>query len=126
MNEIPSIFELPSDFLAKLPENIVRWLGALRQDIDGYDLERLKKQAEEIAGPTGDAEKIYRIGRRAFYRRMQEIVDLMYSGSGLEVGIDLIWEQTSDQIPGDAVGWMLKGDKPRSNKEVLAEFSKAV
>jgi hypothetical protein len=69
--------------------------------------------------------EVYRIGRRVFFQRMPEIVDLMHPGSNLEVSIDLLWEQTLDQIPGDAVGWMLKADEPRCNKEVITEVGKA-
>jgi hypothetical protein len=54
--------------------------------------DRIEREADELAGEDSpEAERLYRLGRRLFYARMQEIVDIMFPGKGIEVGINLLW-----------------------------------
>jgi len=67
-------------------------------------LQRIELEADKLAGPDSpEAEKLYRLGRRLFYVRMQQIVELMFPGQGVEVGVDLLWLQTVNTLPGGAV-----------------------
>lgn len=106
----PSPFEIPQEFRQTIPVNIQRWLADIERRIDGLTLDVIEKEAEQyVRSEFGDefgsewAEPLYRLGRRAFYTRMQQIVDIMFPGQGIEVGIDLLWGQTTNDLPGSAV-----------------------
>jgi hypothetical protein len=120
MNQIPSIFELPESVRSTLPDNVKQWLTGLEARVDGLTIKRIEKEAKKLAGPTEDWKKIYRLGRRVFYARLQTIFDIAYPDSNLEVGIDLIFRPYRTDIPGAAVDHIMFGEEP-SNGDVLEE-----
>jgi hypothetical protein len=71
-----------------------------------------------ISWPAGDPKKVYRLGRRLFYARIQEIFDIMYPDSGLEVGIDLLCNPCDCDIPGAVIDQILHNEEP-DNSDVL-------
>lgn len=66
---------------------------------------------------------LYRLGRRIFYVRMQQIVDIMFPARGVEVGVDLLWAQTNT-LPGGAVSDALM-DGENINRNCLSELKAA-
>jgi hypothetical protein len=104
--EIPPAFALPEQFRESLPHEVQQWLASVEKRIDGMTLERLEEEADRIASEDGpEAERLYRLGCRIFYVRMQQIVEIMFPGMGVEVGVDLLWPQTTNELPGAAVSW---------------------
>jgi hypothetical protein len=102
--ELPSAFALPKEFRESLPDEVQQWLNSVERRIDGLPLDRIEKEAEELAGEDSpEAERLYRLGRRLFYTRLQQICDLMFPGQGIEFGVDLLWEQTIRTLPGGAI-----------------------
>jgi len=103
-SELPPAFALPQEFRQSLPDEVQEWLASVEKRIDGMTLRRLEEEADRLAGPDSpEAEKLYRLGRRLFYARMQQIADIMFPGQGVEVGVDLLWPQTTNTLPGGAV-----------------------
>ena len=102
--ELPPAFAIPEQFRQSLPAEVQEWLDSVERRIDGLTLGRIEREADELAGEDNpEAEKLYRLGRRLFYARMQRIVDIMFPGQGVEVGVDLLWVQTVNPLPGGAV-----------------------
>jgi hypothetical protein len=67
-------------------------------------LARIEHEANKLAGEDSpESAKLFRLGRRIFNVRMQEIVELMFPGQGIEVGMDLLWGQCTNVLPGFAV-----------------------
>jgi hypothetical protein len=111
---IPPAFKLPPQFQQSLPSEVQEWLASVEKRIDGMTLDRIEEEAnrlddtlDEAPGVDADPEPIsgelYRLGRRLFYTRMQQIVDIMFPDEGVEIGVDLLWEQTTNELPGAAV-----------------------
>jgi hypothetical protein len=111
---IPPAFKLPPQFQRSLPNEVQQWLASVEKRIDAMTLERIEEEANrlddtlnEARGPDADPEpisdKLYRLGRRIFYTRMQQIVHIMFPDEGVEVGVDLLWAQTTNELPGAAV-----------------------
>ena len=46
---------------------------------------------------------LFLLGRRIFYNRCQQILEIMYPGREIEIGIDLIWQYNTSDIPGAVV-----------------------
>jgi hypothetical protein len=102
--EFPPAFALPEQFRQPLPAEVQQWLDSVEKRIDGLTLDRIEQEAGQLAGDDNPAaEKFYRLGRRRLYTRMQQIVDIMFSGKGVEVGIDLLRVQVTNELPGGAV-----------------------
>jgi len=109
--ELPPAFALPKEFRKSLPNEIQQWLNSVEKRIDGLTLRRIEEEATELYDAHGTdivetstgEDDLYRLGRRLFYTRMQEIVDIMFPGRGIEVGVDLLWMQGMDEVPGGAV-----------------------
>src|ERR1700731_3354272 len=102
--ELPPAFELPQQFRQSLPAEVQEWLASVEKRIDGLTLECIEDEADKLAGEDSpEAERVYRLGRRLFYTRMQEITDIMFPGQGVEIGVDLLWGQTENALPGGAV-----------------------
>jgi hypothetical protein len=120
MNAIPSIFELPESVRSTLPDNVKHWMTGVEARVDGMTLPKIEKEAKKLAGPTEDWKKIYRLGRRVFYGRLQAIWDIAYPDSGLEVGIDIICRPFWTDVPGAVIDDILHGEEP-SNSDVLEE-----
>ena len=111
--ELPPAFALPKEFRKSLPNEIQQWLNSVEKRIDGLTLRRIEEEATELYDAHGTdivetstgEDDLYRLGRRLFYTRMQEIVDIMFPGRGIEVGVDLLWMQDMDEVPGGAVSF---------------------
>ena len=112
--EIPPAFALPQQFRELLPAEVQQWLDSVEKRIDGMTLESIEDEADRLIGhldnpgeiPDGDwdeAAKLYRLGRRIFYNRMQQIVGIMFPEEVVEIGVDLLWTQTTNTLPGGAV-----------------------
>jgi hypothetical protein len=102
--ELPPAFALPKEFRESLPDEVQQWLASVEKRIDGMTLDRIEEEADKLAGEDSpEADKLYRVGRRLFYTRMQQIVDIMFPGQGVEIGVDLLWGQTDNVLPGFAV-----------------------
>jgi hypothetical protein len=112
--ELPPAFEIPQPFRESLPDEVQQWLASVERRIDGMTLDRIEEEADRLVGHLDnpgeipqedwdDAEKLYRLGRRLFYVRCQQIVELMFPGQGIEIGADLLWSQTTNDLPGSAV-----------------------
>jgi hypothetical protein len=109
--ELPAAFELPQPFRQSLPNEVQEWLDSVEKRIDGLTLQRIEEEANRLYDAVGpnvtegglDDDDLYRFGRRLFYVRMQQIVELMFPGQGVEVGVDLLWSQTTNDLPGSAV-----------------------
>jgi len=102
--ELPDAFALPVEFRQSLPDEVKQWLASVQKRIDGMTLRRIKREAAELAGEDSpEAAKLYRLGRRLFYVRMQQIVELAFPGQGVEVGIDLVCGPAINVLPGFAV-----------------------
>jgi hypothetical protein len=102
--ELPPAFAIPQEYRQSLPAEVQEWLASVEMRIDGLTLRRIEKEAEELAGDGSPEEgTLYRLGRRLFYNRMQQIFDLMLPGQHDEIGIDITWEETMDALPGWAV-----------------------
>ncbi len=102
--ELPPAFALPTQYRQSLPAEVREWLNSVEKRIDGLTLKRIEREADELAGEDSpEAGKVYQLGRRLFYIRMQQIVDIMFPGQGLEVGIDLGYGQSTNVLPGWAV-----------------------
>jgi hypothetical protein len=87
--ELLLAFELSQQFRQLLPAEVQQWLNSVERRIDGMTLDRIEEEADRLAGEDNpEAEKLYRLGRRLFYTRMQQIVDIMFPGQGVEVGVD--------------------------------------
>jgi hypothetical protein len=102
--EPPPAFALPQEYRQSLPSEVQQWLKSVEKRIDGLTLRRIEEEAEELGG-DGSAEEgtLYRLGRRLFYTRMQQIFDLMMPGQHDEIGIDITWEESLEALPGWAV-----------------------
>jgi hypothetical protein len=105
--ELPSIFAIPQSFRASLPYNAQIWLGTIEARIDGMHLDVIYEEAEEIAGETGDHEKLYRIARRLFFRRVEQIMRIMDPNIDLELGMDLPIGLIGGETPGGAADRIL-------------------
>jgi hypothetical protein len=102
--ELPPAFELPTQFRQSLPAEVQEWLNSVEKRIDGMTLDRIEEEADKLAGEDSpEAGKLYRLGRRLFYTRSQQLVDIMFPGQGIEFGVDLLWGQTDNVLPGFAV-----------------------
>jgi hypothetical protein len=102
--ELPPAFALPQQFRESLPAKVQQWLASVEKRIDGLTLGRIEREADELAGEDSpEAERLYRLGRRLFYVRCQQITDLVFPGGNVEVGINLLWGQTVNTLPGGAV-----------------------
>ncbi len=106
---LPSAFALPKEFRESLPDEVQEWLASVEKRIDGMTLERIENEAEELVEEVLDkkdgfvAVMLYQLGRRLFYTRCQQIVELMFSEELVEFGVDLLWSQTTNDLPGSAV-----------------------
>lgn len=102
--ELPPAFAIPEQFRQSLPPQVQEWLSSVEKRIDGLTLNRIEQEAGQLAGEDNpEAEKLYRLGRRLFYVRCQQIVDIMFPGQGIEVGVELLWMQVRNEVPGAAV-----------------------
>jgi hypothetical protein len=109
--ELPPAFELPQHFRQSLPTEVQEWLDSVEKRIDGLTLKRIQKEAFKLYDEKGpnitegslDDDDLYRFGRRLFYVRMQQILNIMFPGQGVEVGVDLLWMQDKNTVPGGAV-----------------------
>jgi hypothetical protein len=102
--ELPPAFELPGQFRQSLPNEVRQWLASVEKRIDGLTLRRIEREADELAGDDNpEAGKLYRLGRRLFFTRMQQIVEIMFPRAGVEIGINLLWEEVCNETPGGAV-----------------------
>jgi hypothetical protein len=123
--ELPPAFALPTQFRQSLPTEVQQWLNRVENHIDGMTLGRIEREADELAGEDSpEARKLYRLGRRLFYTRMQQILDIMFPGLGVEVGIDLLWVQVTNELPGGAVSDALM-DGENINKNCLIDLKDA-
>jgi len=80
-------------------------------------IDRIEEQSKELLekpnGPLDELEKLwpedevdgnlFRLGRRLFYHRAQQILDIMHPGREAGVSIDLIWQYCESEIPGAVV-----------------------
>jgi hypothetical protein len=126
--QIPSSFAIPREFRSTLPGDVQTWLDSVESRIDGLTLGRIQEEAKEITGQTGDSRQLFKLGRRVFYDRMQHILDILHPG--LEVGIDILWNACSDDVPGSAVVWALNdfdggNDTSEFRQAIRAEFEEA-
>jgi hypothetical protein len=101
--EIPSAFALPEQFRQSLPAEVQEWLASVEKRIDGMTLGRIEDEAEDLVEKDCRGLVLYQLGRRLFYTRMQQIVDIMFPEEGVEIGADLLWTQNKDTLPGGAV-----------------------
>jgi len=102
--DIPPAFALPQEFRQSLPAEVQAWLASVEKRIDGMTFSRIEEEADKLAGEDSpEAGKLFWLGRRLFYTRMQQIVDIMFPGQGVEVGVNLLWPQTWNELPGGAV-----------------------
>jgi hypothetical protein len=102
--DLPAAFALPQEFRQSLQAEAQEWLNGSEKRIDGLTLDRIQEEAEEEAeGDSVARDTLYLLGRRLFYTRMQQIVELMFPEHDVEVGIDLLWTQTTNELPGAAV-----------------------
>jgi hypothetical protein len=107
--ELPSAFALPKEFRESLPDEVQEWLASVEKRIDGMTLETIENEANELVEEELDqkdsvvAFALYQLGRRLFYARMQQIVEIMFPEEGIEIGIDLLWPQNRETLPGGAV-----------------------
>jgi hypothetical protein len=101
--EIPPAFALPQSFRQSLAPEVQEWLNSVEKRIDGLTLERIADEAEELAEEDSRADTLYLLARRLFYNRMQQIVDIMFPDQDIEIGVDLLWGQTDNVLPGFAV-----------------------
>jgi hypothetical protein len=110
--DLPGAFTLPKEFRESLQAEAQEWLNGIEKRIDGLTLDRIQEEAEEEAeGDSVARDTLYLLGRRLFYTRMQQIVELMFPDQDIEVGIDLLWTQTSNELPGAAVsGAVINGE----------------
>jgi hypothetical protein len=61
-----------------LPADVQTWLSSVEARIDGLHLEDIEEEAEQIAGgDPGRAKTLFRIARRMFYRRVEQIIAIM-------------------------------------------------
>jgi hypothetical protein len=103
-SELPPAFSLPQEFRQSLPAEVQEWLNSVEKRIDGLTLDRIQEEAEEFCEEDPHhAFMLYRLGRRLFYTRMQQIVDIMFPQEVVEIGVDLLWTQTIGTLPGGAV-----------------------
>ena len=75
--------------------------------------EESKEGLEKPDGPLDELEKLwpedeldgnlFGLGRRLFYDRGQQILDIMHPGREFWVGFDLNWQYCESDIPGAAV-----------------------
>jgi hypothetical protein len=102
--ELPNAFALPAEFRQSLPAEIKEWLDSVEKRIDGMTLDRIEGEAGQLAGEDNpEGERLYRLGRRIFYARLQQIADIIFPGQGVEVGIDMICRETLNEFPGGTV-----------------------
>jgi hypothetical protein len=107
--ELPPAFELSQQFRESLPDEVQQWLASVEKRIDGMTLERIDNEAEELVEEELDQKDtclhfaLYQLGRRLFYTRCQQIVELMFPQEGIEFGVDLLWPQDKETLPGGAV-----------------------
>jgi hypothetical protein len=125
--ELPNAFALPKEFRESLPDEVQQWLERVEKRVDGLTLKRIEEEADELAGEDNpEAGKLYRLGRRIYYARMQHIVEIMFPGQGVDVGIDLLWEQVCNALPGGAVSDAVSnGDCLTTNESCLNELKEA-
>jgi len=123
--ELPPAFELPQPFRQSLPAEVQEWLNSVEKRIEGMTLDRIEEEADELAGEDSpESDKLYRLGRRIFYTRMQQIVDIMFPGQGVEVGVDLLWVQVTNEVPRAAVSDALM-DGENINRNCLIDLKEA-
>jgi hypothetical protein len=102
--EFPPAFALPEQFRQSLPVEVQQWLDSVEKRIDGMTIGRIEREADELAGEDSpEAGRLYRLGRRLFYARAQQILNIMFPGQGVEIGVDLLWGQVTNELPGGAV-----------------------
>jgi hypothetical protein len=103
--DLPPAFALPQEFRQSLPAEVQEWLASVEKRIDGMTLDRIQEEAEDLIGQVDspESQKLYQLGRRIFYTRMQQITELALPGQGTEIGVNLLWEQTINTLPGGAV-----------------------
>jgi hypothetical protein len=123
--ELPNAFALPVEFRQTLPAEVQEWLDSVEKRIDGMTVARIEAEADKLAGEDNpEAERLYRLGRRLFYTRCQQIVDIMFPGQGVEFGVDLLWMQVTNELPGGAVSDALM-DSENINGNCLIELKRA-
>jgi hypothetical protein len=123
--EIPPAFTLPQEFRQSLPAEVQEWLASVEKRIDGMTLGRIEREADELAGDDSpETGRLYRLGRRLFYTRMQQIVDIMFPSQGVEVGVDLLWGHVTNELPGGAVSDALM-DGENINRNCLINLKEA-
>jgi hypothetical protein len=106
--ELPNAFALPVEFRQSLPTLVQEWLDAVEKRIDGEADELYDTHGTDIAETSNaGAYDLYRLGRRLFYTRCQQILDIMFPGRGVEVGVDLLWLRDKSTLPGGAVSEMV-------------------
>jgi hypothetical protein len=109
--EIPPAFALPQEFRQSLPPEVQQWLASVEKRIDGLTLKRIEEEAYKLYDEEGpditedslDNDDLYRLGRRIFYARIQQIIDIIFPDRRIELGIDVLWGQTTNVLPGWAV-----------------------
>lgn len=130
--ELRPAFELPQQFRQSLPSEVQEWLASVEKRIDAMTLDRIEKEAIRLYDADGpdvtedglDDDDLYRLGRRIFYTRCQQIVDIMFPGQGIEFGVDLLWGQAYNMLPGAAVSDAV-ADGEALNTECLANLKEA-
>ena len=109
--EFPNAFELPQQFRKSLPQIVQEWLNSVEKRIDGMTLGRIEAEANKVYDEHGpnvtdgslDDSDLYRLGRRLFYTRMQQILNIMFPDQRVEIGVDVLWMQDKQTLPGGAV-----------------------
>jgi hypothetical protein len=105
--ELPSLFAIPQEFRNSLPTQVQIWLGSAEGRIDGLHLEDIEEEAQQIASETGNAGKLFRIARRLFFRRVEQIIRIMDPDTELELAIDLPFGEVYGETPGHAADRIL-------------------
>jgi hypothetical protein len=108
---LPTTFSIPQPFRESLAPKIQEWLNSVEKRIDGLTLKRIEEEAYKLYDEEGpditedslDNDDLYRLGRRIFYARMQQIIDIIFPDRCIELGIDVLWGQTTNVLPGWAV-----------------------
>lgn len=96
--EIPPAFALPQEFRQSLPPEVQQWLASVEKRIDGLTLKRIEEEAYKLYDEEGpditedslDNDDLYRLGRRIFYARIQQIIDIIFPDRRIELGIDVL------------------------------------
>lgn len=104
--ELPPAFALPQEFRQSLPPQVQEWLNSVEKRIDGMTLEYIKNEADELCEEgeyLGGSFMLYRLGRRLFYTRCQQLIDIMFPQEVIEFGVDLLWGQADNMLPGAAI-----------------------